>query len=145
MGKGGTEPDRDRSVLRIDETHKETDIKKNMRTVSEIVFVERTNQEAVRGDRERQQDVTTDRATASLTYDCRLVPSFQHSVLNTQDKSQSLSCRLQTVNQTRPASPCLTLPHGPLQGVGGEVRRESGMLGWRLKKEEEEGRREKIK
>lgn len=44
MGNGGTEPDRDRSVLRIDETHEETGIKKNVRTVSEIVFVERTNQ-----------------------------------------------------------------------------------------------------
>lgn len=39
MGDSGTEPDRDRSVLRIDETHQETGIKKNVRTVSEIVFV----------------------------------------------------------------------------------------------------------
>lgn len=39
MGNTGTEPDRDRSVLRIDETHKGTGIKKNVRTVSEIVFM----------------------------------------------------------------------------------------------------------
>lgn len=110
MGNGGTEPDRDRSVLRIDETHEETGIKKNVRTVSEIVFVERANQEEVRGHGDRQQDVTTDRATASPAYDCRLVPSFQHSVLNTQDTSQSLSCRFQTVNQTCPASPCHMVP-----------------------------------
>lgn len=72
----------------------------------------RINQEEVKGDRdrERQQEVTTDTETASPTYDHKLVPSFQHSVLNMQDKSQSLSCRLQTVNQAHPASPCLALP-----------------------------------
>lgn len=39
MGDSGTEPDRDRNALRIDEMHEETGIKKNVRTVSEIVFV----------------------------------------------------------------------------------------------------------
>lgn len=111
MGDSGTEPDRDRSALRIDETHEETGIKKNVRTVSEIVLVLKTNQGEVRGDRERQQDVKTDRATASPTYDRELVPSFQHSVLNTQAQAQRLSCRLQTVNQTHPASPCHMLAH----------------------------------
>lgn len=39
MPNSGTEPDRDRSGLRTDEMHEETEIKKNLRTVSEIVFV----------------------------------------------------------------------------------------------------------
>lgn len=49
MGKSGTEPDRDRSVLRIDERRKGTGIKKNVRAVSEIVLMRRTNQEEVKG------------------------------------------------------------------------------------------------
>lgn len=138
MGNSGSEPDRD-LFLKCGKNrwnawgvgHKED---REEWTWDCICVKAKILQGEIRGDRERQRDLTTDRGTASLTYDRKLVPSLQHSVLNTQDKTQSLSCRLQTVNQTHPSSPYLTLPHGPLQGVGGEVRREGGMLGWRLKK-----------
>lgn len=39
MGNGGSEPDRDLFVVRIDEMLEESGIKKNVRSEREIVFV----------------------------------------------------------------------------------------------------------
>lgn len=72
----------------------------------------------------------------SETYDWPLVPNFVHTHIHinartyslslslcfshrhTSDKSPSFSSRFQPVNLTHPASPHLTLPHGPHRGQG---------------------------